>query len=336
MTRRTERSARSRRASRRRGAAARTPTARSGGSHTPSTDLDSFAVVAAELATGRPFQPRDSRTRRCRSTSPDRLGTIRTIPFYKVLRGHVPAERRRRQARDRRRHLPRSSKTSMRRPHSEGMPGPEIWANAIVTLLRGVPLTRCARLAEHLADRPARTRGPAGQPAPAPVAFAAGRARAGHRVHDRHPARVQHGADLDVRLSAARACPRHAGDARGPVYGRDDRARACARSVRALRARRRGRRGGGAAPTRTCASAPSSATARSCSATCAGSRASPRQQPAERVIEVVNCYLNEMTEAILGAGGTLISYMGDGIMAVFGAPLEQPDHADRALAAAKR
>jgi len=57
-------------------------------------------------------------------------------------------------------------------------------------------------------------------------------------------------------------------------------------------------------------------------------------QPAQRVLEVVNCYLNEMTEAILAAGGTLISYMGDGIMALFGAPLEQPDHADRALAAA--
>jgi adenylate cyclase len=57
-------------------------------------------------------------------------------------------------------------------------------------------------------------------------------------------------------------------------------------------------------------------------------------QPAQRVIEVVNYYLNEMTEEILAAGGTLISYMGDGIMAVFGAPLEQPDHADRAIAAA--
>jgi adenylate cyclase len=56
--------------------------------------------------------------------------------------------------------------------------------------------------------------------------------------------------------------------------------------------------------------------------------------PATSVIEVVNCYLNEMTEAILAAGGTLISYMGDGIMAVFGAPLEQADHADRALTAA--
>ncbi len=57
-------------------------------------------------------------------------------------------------------------------------------------------------------------------------------------------------------------------------------------------------------------------------------------RPAQEVIEVINCYLNEMTEAILAAGGTLVSYMGDGIMGLFGAPLEQPDHADRALAAA--
>jgi adenylate cyclase len=59
-------------------------------------------------------------------------------------------------------------------------------------------------------------------------------------------------------------------------------------------------------------------------------------QPAARVIDVVNCYLNEMTEAILEAGGTIISYMGDGIMALFGAPLEQDDHADRALLAARQ
>jgi adenylate cyclase len=58
-------------------------------------------------------------------------------------------------------------------------------------------------------------------------------------------------------------------------------------------------------------------------------------QPAAKVIEVVNYYLNEMTEAILAAGGTLIAYMGDGIMAVFGTPIEQPDHADRALVAAR-
>jgi adenylate cyclase len=57
--------------------------------------------------------------------------------------------------------------------------------------------------------------------------------------------------------------------------------------------------------------------------------------PPARVIECLNGYLEEMTEAILGHGGTLVSYEGDGIMAVFGAPIEQPDHADRALAASR-
>jgi adenylate cyclase len=56
---------------------------------------------------------------------------------------------------------------------------------------------------------------------------------------------------------------------------------------------------------------------------------------AERVIELLNRYLTEMSGAILDAGGTVVSYMGDGIMAVFGAPLEQGDHADRALRAAR-
>jgi adenylate cyclase len=54
-----------------------------------------------------------------------------------------------------------------------------------------------------------------------------------------------------------------------------------------------------------------------------------------RVIEVLNRYLSEMSDAILDHGGTLVAYMGDGIMAVFGAPLEQADHADRGLAAAR-
>jgi adenylate cyclase len=58
-------------------------------------------------------------------------------------------------------------------------------------------------------------------------------------------------------------------------------------------------------------------------------------KPAAFVIEVVNHYLSEMSEAILAAGGTLIAYMGDGIMAVFGAPLRQDDHAERALTAAR-
>lgn len=57
--------------------------------------------------------------------------------------------------------------------------------------------------------------------------------------------------------------------------------------------------------------------------------------PAERVIGLLNRYLTEMSDAILDAGGTVVSYMGDGIMAVFGAPLAQADHADRALRAAR-
>jgi adenylate cyclase len=57
--------------------------------------------------------------------------------------------------------------------------------------------------------------------------------------------------------------------------------------------------------------------------------------PPETVVTVVNRYLGELTEAILGHGGTLISYLGDGFMAVFGAPVEQADHADRAVAAAR-
>ena len=55
----------------------------------------------------------------------------------------------------------------------------------------------------------------------------------------------------------------------------------------------------------------------------------------EVVIEIVNRYLSIMTEAIMDHGGTLITYMGDGIMALFGAPIEQADHADRAVAAAR-
>ncbi len=57
--------------------------------------------------------------------------------------------------------------------------------------------------------------------------------------------------------------------------------------------------------------------------------------PPAEVIEVLNNYLTEMSDAILDHGGTLVAYMGDGIFAVFGAPIEQHDHADRALATAR-
>ncbi len=66
-----------------------------------------------------------------------------------------------------------------------------------------------------------------------------------------------------------------------------------------------------------------------------GFTSSAEDMPAESVITVLNYYLHEMSEAILAHGGTLVCYMGDGIYAIFGAPLEQEDHADRALAAAR-
>jgi adenylate cyclase len=58
-------------------------------------------------------------------------------------------------------------------------------------------------------------------------------------------------------------------------------------------------------------------------------------QPAERVLEILNRYLSGMTDAILDHGGTVTTYIGDGIMALFGGPIPQDDHADRALAAAR-
>ena len=41
-----------------------------------------------------------------------------------------------------------------------------------------------------------------------------------------------------------------------------------------------------------------------------------------------------MNRAILGEGGTVMQFVGDAVMAVFGAPFPQPDHPDRATAAA--
>jgi adenylate cyclase len=53
------------------------------------------------------------------------------------------------------------------------------------------------------------------------------------------------------------------------------------------------------------------------------------------VIQLLNEYFGEMIDAIFGHDGTLIGYRGDGLLAVFGAPIALEDHADRALAAAR-
>jgi class 3 adenylate cyclase/DNA-binding NarL/FixJ family response regulator len=48
----------------------------------------------------------------------------------------------------------------------------------------------------------------------------------------------------------------------------------------------------------------------------------------------LNTHRAAMNQAILGAEGTVMQFVGDAVMAVFGAPFPQPDHPDRAVAAA--
>ena len=49
----------------------------------------------------------------------------------------------------------------------------------------------------------------------------------------------------------------------------------------------------------------------------------------------LNAHRREMNAAILDEGGTVMQYVGDAVMAVFGAPFPQDDHAERAFSAAQ-
>jgi len=55
---------------------------------------------------------------------------------------------------------------------------------------------------------------------------------------------------------------------------------------------------------------------------------------AREVVELLNTYFERACAALLAEGATIDKFIGDAIMAEFGAPLAQPDHAGRALRAA--
>lgn len=60
---------------------------------------------------------------------------------------------------------------------------------------------------------------------------------------------------------------------------------------------------------------------------------SERSTPAE-IVTMLNLYLDVATRAVLGQNGTVVQFVGDALMAVFNAPVRQPDHPVRAARAA--
>jgi adenylate cyclase len=54
----------------------------------------------------------------------------------------------------------------------------------------------------------------------------------------------------------------------------------------------------------------------------------------ERIVSLLNRYFSAMTDIIFAHGGTLDKYLGDGLMALFGAPTATPDDANNSLNAA--
>ncbi|HEX7955728.1 MAG TPA: adenylate/guanylate cyclase domain-containing protein [Pyrinomonadaceae bacterium] len=56
--------------------------------------------------------------------------------------------------------------------------------------------------------------------------------------------------------------------------------------------------------------------------------------PPERVVQLLNNYFTAMSDVIFAHGGTLDKYLGDGLMALFGAPTATPEDACNAVSAA--
>jgi len=294
--------------------------------------LHSIAVVASELANRRPVPA----SRFAGETLPidfaGPVGTVREISFYDAVRGHVPPS-----AVAGRVAIVGATSHILQDIHatstSEGMPGPEIWANAIATLLRGVPLTDAPGSLNII------------------VIVLLGLAVPLGSMRLRQWRSLLDALALAIVFTIATQIAFDQGLITAFVYPLLALALGTLGTLAVLyvgetieRARVHdlfSRFVPADVVDQVVASAGENlrlgAVERDCTVLFSdlrGFTSFSEKLPAARVIEVVNCYLTEMTEAILGAGGTLIAYMGDGIMAVFGAPLEQPDHADRAVAAA--
>jgi adenylate cyclase len=66
----------------------------------------------------------------------------------------------------------------------------------------------------------------------------------------------------------------------------------------------------------------------------AGFSAIAENMPPGRLMALMNEYLSDMTDVIEAHGGYVDKYIGDSIVAVFGAPADDPDHAANAALAA--
>jgi adenylate cyclase len=295
--------------------------------------LRSFPVVAVEVATGRPVSssPFGDGTQPIDYAGPP--GTVRSLSYWDVLNNRFPANA------VRGRIVIVGATAPLLQdlhptPTSGIMPGPEIWANATATLLRGVPLKDAPGWVEVLLI----------------VALGALTPLSSLRIRPRRALAdaLAAGAAFTVAVQLAF----NSGVVLSFVYPLLALALGTVGTIAILymseaieRARTRdlfARFVPADVVDQVLASTNESLRLGGVQLDCTvlfsdlrGFTSFSETQSPERVIEVVNHYLNEMTEAILAAGGTLIAYMGDGIMAVFGAPLSQDDHADRALAAAR-
>src|SRR5439155_21564797 len=101
--------------------------------------LEHFALVAAEVARGRPIRRSELGGTRAWIDFAGGSGTVREIPFSQVVRGRVPAGTFSGKV-----VVVGATAPSLQDIHatstSAAMPGPEVQANAIETALRGFPL----------------------------------------------------------------------------------------------------------------------------------------------------------------------------------------------------